>query len=277
MNHNLLKIPGGWECSCCLWKWSSKPLSECPGIPRYSWENKPACLQTKTQLGKQGLKLSPNQQVRGIVQSGDGKQWWELYDARETIAKQKKSPPSKSTRPPCPIGLDCLLVAAKVGKPCPNKEYCASLARPWKLPYQISQLPSGTRLLEVAIASYSETERIEKTSAGFEKALPLPYKFIADDRKQPVLCVTYTSGEQESAGWLRATPLPSDYLMWVAVKQGISYQDFRETDWSDRRYMHWTQIQQDYYREWESTVIEYPHCILPPRHCKPFTVEPAVS
>lgn len=115
----------------------------------------------------------------------------------------------------------------------------------------------------VGLRCNTNAERTEKKAAGFEEAVSLPYTLIKDDEGQPVLCVSHTSGKQEEAGWFRATPLPSDYLMWAAARQGMNYQDFHETDWDRQRWFHWTQRRENYYRDWEDTLPEHPHCILP--------------
>ena len=259
--HNLSKVNGQWECDRCQWTWDNKPVSKCPGLPRYSWRTKPDNLLTKTQLGEQGLKLSPNQPERGCVQSGDNKKWWLLYDKAEAQAKQKKSAAVRSTRPLCPIGIDCLLVAAERGRPCPNKDYCAAQARPWKLPYQICRLQDGTCVLEVTLSYYTETERLEKQAVGFHESVRLPYTYLKDDEGQPVLCVVYcTNNEQKAAGWFNPESLPDSYWMWAAVKLGMNYKDFREYEWSKDCWSDWMQRREHFYSE--GNLPEFPHCVL---------------
>lgn len=257
--HQLLKIKGGWQCSVCCWIWTSKPASVCPGVPRYSWEGKPESLLTKTQLGKLGLKLAPNQKVCGVVQSGTGKEWWQLYDKTEALPKQKKSPPSKSTRPPCPIGLDCLLVAATRGKPCPNKDYCAHQVAPWKLPYEIRWLKDGTCCLLVVAQSRTTSEREEKEQCGWVEARHLPYQYCKGSEGQPLLYVSTYSIEHKKGGWCQAEYLPDSYFAWAVVRMGMPYEEYRERDWyylfRDSPYSF-----EPMYKE--EDLPEYPHCIL---------------
>lgn len=269
MEHQIQKLGSKWyRCNICQWQWQSKPKTMCPGLPRYSWQSKPDTLGSKTELGKLGLQLVPDQKARGIVQAGDGKNQWLLYDKREAIAKPKracahqKQPTlqKKLTRQPCPIGLDCLLVAAVAGKPCPNKYYCSDQARPWKLPLEFTIQEDGTKCLEVNTSSSSFIAR-EQREVGFGNATKLPFDFVESDLSKPILVVDSYRSEHEEGGWFTSENLDRDYPCWVAARNGASYKEFQEVRKDDTWWNHWCHSlnRQPYERE----IPQFPHCILP--------------
>lgn len=95
MNHNLYRFSGRYHCNTCVWSWQSKPRSECPGVRRYDWGDKPRHLLSPTQLGLAGFKRRTEQQAQGMVQSADGKHWTWLYDINEAESKKPGRSPQK--------------------------------------------------------------------------------------------------------------------------------------------------------------------------------------
>jgi DNA polymerase-3 subunit epsilon len=81
MNHEIIKVEGGYHCTICDWNWKSRPQSDCPGVKRFELGTAPENLKTKGQLKKIGLK--PNSPYRGIVQGGKGA--YELFDIAEAV------------------------------------------------------------------------------------------------------------------------------------------------------------------------------------------------
>jgi DNA polymerase III subunit epsilon len=58
-------------------------------LPVFTWSSKPASLETKTTLDREGLRLAKDQQPRGRVRGRY--EWYDLYDRAEAIPKR---PPS---------------------------------------------------------------------------------------------------------------------------------------------------------------------------------------
>ena len=144
---------------------------------------------------------------------------------------------AKSKRQPCPIGIDCLLVAAVKGKPCPNREYCNHHARPWRLPYHI-KTEDGVRCLEV-INLGIDTEEEEKIKAGWEQALLLPFYYARCPDLPNLVLVVYTYSHHEESGWEEAQYLGTKYFMWAAAKLGMSFSEFRLTEFAQNEYESW--------------------------------------
>lgn len=176
---------------------------------------------------------------------------------------KKRSPKKrKSTRRPCPLDIDCELVAAERGKVCPNRDYCEHVAAPWNLPFRATVLPDGTQVLTVITSasnySYEGTQSSEQYKAGWCAASLLPfYYFKIPEFSRPIL-VVYRRSFVDS-GWEEAKHLGTRYHMWAAATIGISYQDFYEKDFDSYQY----------FDCWQYPVItepqsDYPHCILPP-------------
>jgi hypothetical protein len=59
MNHNLIKEGKGWKCTICNWQWTNKPTIDCPGCPRYDWDEWPPDLKSDRDLQKKNLKPKP--------------------------------------------------------------------------------------------------------------------------------------------------------------------------------------------------------------------------
>ncbi len=108
MDHNLFKTQNGWTCSICGWEWKSKPSTECPDVPRYSWwsqdeqstRSAPEHLKTKTQLAS--LKLAPINEDKpsGCIYMQGQTRWLWLYDVNNTdkLPKKKRRYKSASER-----------------------------------------------------------------------------------------------------------------------------------------------------------------------------------
>lgn len=177
------------------------------------------------------------------------------------MPKQKKLPVNRSTRPPCPIGLDCLMVAEQ-GKPCPNKSYCSMVASPWSLPYKIEVWADGTQYMSVDITYSTQSERIEKEAAGFAEADSLPYLLIKSDLGKPILLVNWCRDWHEEHGWFEPCELDFNYPLWVAARIGASYREFREVASKDSDW--WKHWGHSLAREpYEPEIPSHPHCILP--------------
>lgn len=168
----------------------------------------------------------------------------------------------KSTRRPCPLDIDCELVAAERGKVCPNRDYCEHVAAPWLLPYNLGGLRDGTRCLTVNIGlpGYCEegSQKSEQIKAGWASGCLIPfYHFKMPGFLDPIL-VVYRNTHYTSE-WGAAKDLGTKYQMWRAVKLGMSYSDFYTKDFSDEAYFDCWQ-----YECIQEPQSEYPHCILPP-------------
>lgn len=74
-------------CSVCQWSWKSQPQSDCPGLPRYAYEEIPAGLRHKTAL--RGMGLKPGGPARGVYyrsgQAGKPTAWCLLYAVVEAL------------------------------------------------------------------------------------------------------------------------------------------------------------------------------------------------
>ena len=166
---------------------------------------------------------------------------------------------SKSTRRPCPIDINCELVAAERGKVCPNRDYCEHIAAPWRLPFVISRLQDGTRVMIVTTASYSmegEGIAVAQNIAGWANAAYLPFHYVNfSDMPKPVLFVRTFGVNHQNSGWAESKPLGINYWRWAAVRIGMSYLEFYEKDfyWSE----YW-----DFQAVVETPTPNHPHCIL---------------
>lgn len=74
MEHELSETETGVTCQVCRQSWRRKPVSPCPGVPRYEWGQAPENLLTENQLAKRRLNPGP---TRGVVGT------WFLYDLAE--------------------------------------------------------------------------------------------------------------------------------------------------------------------------------------------------
>jgi hypothetical protein len=90
---------GKLVCSLCLWKWKTKPVSECPGVPRYSWGAQPEHLKTRTEL--LALKLKPGAAPAACryrqSKRGTEKAWIWFYDVREAVSLKPSTERKLST------------------------------------------------------------------------------------------------------------------------------------------------------------------------------------
>jgi hypothetical protein len=82
----------------------------------------------------------------------------------------------KSRRYPCPIDINCELVAAERGRTCPNRDYCKRVAAPWEFPYDRTTLSDGTKVLAVRFFFLSP----------YRKAYQENGWYVAQDRKSVV-------------------------------------------------------------------------------------------
>lgn len=79
---------GLWRCAICLWGWSYRPKTACPGLPRYGpGRPEPAHLKTKTALKKAGKR--PGGPARGAVLQTVSNEYHKLYDEREAAPRRK--------------------------------------------------------------------------------------------------------------------------------------------------------------------------------------------
>ncbi len=175
---------------------------------------------------------------------------------------QRSPRKTKSTRRPCPISIDCELVAAERGKVCPNRDYCESLAAPWNLPYWCSVLSDGTQVLNVDnLDDYvnSQISTRERYNAGWCSAYPLPfYYFAVPGFYKPVLIAYTVNGWHDESDWQEAKVLGGLYRMWAAARTGMNYQDFSRQNFDSDAFPYWE------YAKLLEPDVNYPHCILPP-------------
>lgn len=89
-DHQLARSDNGWTCSVCAWSWKGRPDTGCPGRHRYTWQTAAAAeLATRTQLGRQGLKLAPGQEPAGCVLAGDGRRYYDVYAVASALPKEQ--------------------------------------------------------------------------------------------------------------------------------------------------------------------------------------------
>jgi DNA polymerase-3 subunit epsilon len=85
MRHELKANEKGFTCNLCGWQWTVKPVSDCPGVPRYTWNNKPTDLLAKSDLAQQGLEPPSSAHRRGVIWSVRESIFYDLFhvaDAR---------------------------------------------------------------------------------------------------------------------------------------------------------------------------------------------------
>lgn len=102
----------------------------------------------------------------------------------------------------CPINLECL------NNRCPNADYCANLAAPWPLPYQIWEIDYwyDPGALVVSIPDFTNWEEVPNTDHDIEWA-------DAYDS-----WVRYIRRELREAGWQNSVDLP---YFWDEVLQAL--------------------------------------------------------
>lgn len=92
MQHQLIPNDTGFTCKRCRWQWkTSRVSSDCPGLPRYGWDSRPANLLTKTELGKKGLK-PPQRPVGVMISASHPRDRYWLYDEAQATPKRKATP-----------------------------------------------------------------------------------------------------------------------------------------------------------------------------------------
>jgi len=91
MEHDLLRIPTGYQCQVCQWTWASKPATECPGCVRYGWGGQPENLKSLSGLHKKNLKPKPGSKPAGVVYLRRDFMW--LYDEKECVLDDPELPP----------------------------------------------------------------------------------------------------------------------------------------------------------------------------------------
>ncbi|WP_144405758.1 hypothetical protein [Aliterella atlantica] len=156
---------------------------------------------------------------------------------------RKKAPRAirTSRRHPCPIDINCELVAAERGKTCPNRNYCKSVAAPWEFPYNRSTLPDGTEVLIVSF-SFLSPYRATYQEAGWYASQELPYFYaVLPEDNKPMLVVAidpigHGAKKIIECGWQNAEDLTDDFY--------IAYWFYRI----------------------EIPKCNRPHCILPPNY-----------
>lgn len=79
MKHDLKTTPQGFTCLLCSWTWGVKPVSECPGVPRYTWTSKPADLLTRDGLLERGMEPPSSAHRRGVIWSVRESVYYDLY------------------------------------------------------------------------------------------------------------------------------------------------------------------------------------------------------
>jgi hypothetical protein len=94
--HQLSEVGEVWTCSVCLWRWRRRPISVCPGLPRYEFDDRPPDLLTRGELERRGLRLPAGRDIRAGVVYGDHprtrERWTPLYDARQAVPAKTRTP-----------------------------------------------------------------------------------------------------------------------------------------------------------------------------------------
>lgn len=82
-----------WHCRRCQWDWAAEPRSHCPRIPRYTWVTHPDTMQTKTEWGRRGRKLTQGAKHAGCVQilGNDYRYFYDIADTVEIVRRKPKS------------------------------------------------------------------------------------------------------------------------------------------------------------------------------------------
>ncbi len=123
-----------------------------------------------------------------------------------------------SRRHPCPIDINCQLVAAERGKTCPNRNYCKQIAAPWEFPYYRSILSDDTKVLTVNYFFLSPN-RTAYQEGGWYKAQNLPYFYVEKpEYNKPVLVVAidpidHPSKKLRECGWQNAEDLSDNFYI----------------------------------------------------------------
>lgn len=95
--HDLTEADGVWSCAVCRWQWRRQPISECPGLPRYAFDDRPAHLLTANELARRGLRLPADGSVQlaGIIYGDHPRtreRWTPLYDLRQAVPALTRTP-----------------------------------------------------------------------------------------------------------------------------------------------------------------------------------------
>ncbi len=99
MQHIIGKTTQGfYRCSVCTWFWRSLPGADCPGVPRYGYEQVPAHLFTFTQLKEKGLRPPDRAKPDGCYFKTHDKDWLWFYDERLALPRRQETEKQKEAR-----------------------------------------------------------------------------------------------------------------------------------------------------------------------------------
>ncbi len=93
MEHDLVKIPSGYQCQVCKGSWVNKPQIGCPGCKRYEWSSYPDQLKSLSDLHKKNLKPKPGSKAAGAIYWKKRRYWIWLYDEQECVPDDPELPP----------------------------------------------------------------------------------------------------------------------------------------------------------------------------------------
>lgn len=83
--HELVQEQGHYHCSICGWVWDELPIRNCPGMPMFAQETRPAHLLTLDELKQR--RLCPGEQPMpfpdAVVYTEKAPGWKPLYDLRK--------------------------------------------------------------------------------------------------------------------------------------------------------------------------------------------------
>lgn len=94
-DHQLDKTAKGYHCGRCNWDWVQLPDTECPRVPRYTYETQPEWMKTKSQLTRD-LCMTPVGEPVGCRYQNADHNFIYLYDMR--LATQRRKTPARLAR-----------------------------------------------------------------------------------------------------------------------------------------------------------------------------------
>lgn len=99
MKHQIKKTEQGfYKCDVCTWSWKYQPGDDCPGCPRYGYEQVPGHLLTFTQLKAKGLRPPDRAKPDGCYLKVRDKDWLWFYDERQALPRRRETEAQKAAR-----------------------------------------------------------------------------------------------------------------------------------------------------------------------------------
>lgn len=162
MKHELIAKERGFVCLLCGWQWAIKPVSDCPGVIRYTWSNKPSDLYTDNSLLAEGLEPPPSTHRRGVIWSVRESIYYDLYHIQDAKPQPDaiETPVNEALQAYC--GLCGALITAEGGEvPQLLCNSCLATAHQEAIEWARDILARDMLILSLSIASNDEPEIIE--------------------------------------------------------------------------------------------------------------------